>query len=122
VVPSRHLSADAAAPLRRFLVQLRKAVTHIDARRLRDDRKVMLGCLERDVAAAGEALKALESQVAECAALYEHLRAEVARITDRDGCPIAPDDPESYRGRPRKVQASCVEAMRLPDKRADIPA
>lgn len=105
MVPIRHLSADAAAPLRRFLIQLRKAVAHIDARRLRDDRKVMLGCLERDVTAAGEALKTLESQVAECAALYEHLQAEIARITSRDGCPIAPDDPGSYRGRPRKAQA-----------------
>jgi hypothetical protein len=105
VVPIRNLSAEAVAPLRRFLVQLRTAADAINARRLRDDRKVMLGCLQRDLEVAGEALRALESQVDECAALYDHVRAEAARIAERDGCAIAPDDPESYRGRPRRVQA-----------------
>lgn len=105
MVPIRHLSAEAAAPLRRFLVRLRKAVTSIDARRVRDDRKVMLGCLQRDLTAVGEALEILQSDVAECAALYEHLQAEAARIARRDGCPIAPDDPNSYRGRPRNSTA-----------------
>lgn len=103
VVPIRHLSAEAVAPLRRFLVRLRKAVVSIDARRVRDDRKVMLGCLQRDLTAAGEALERLQSEVAECEALYEHLQAEAARIARRDGCAIAPDDPNSYRGRPRNV-------------------
>ena len=103
MVPIRQLSAEAAAPLRRFLVRLRKAVACIDARRVRDDRKVMLGCLQRDLTAAGEALEILQSDLAECVALYEHLRAEAARIARRDGCPIAPDDPNSYRGRPRNL-------------------
>ena len=94
------------APLRRFLVRLREAVISIDARRVRDDRKVMLGCLQRDLTAAGEALEVLLSEVAECAALYEHLQAEAARIARRDGCAIAPDDPNSYRGRPRTSTAT----------------
>jgi hypothetical protein len=97
VAPIRHLSADAAAPLRSFLDKLRKAAAYIDSRRVRDDRKVMLWSLQRDLTAAGEALEILESQVAECAALYEHVRAEAARIAGRDGCAIAPDDPNSYR-------------------------
>lgn len=108
MVPIRQLSAEAAAPLRRFLVRLRKAVACIDARRVRDDRKVMLGCLQQDLTAAEDALKILQSEVAECAALYEHLRAEAARIARRDGCAIAPDDPNSYRGRPNlTVEISC---------------
>ena len=106
MVPIRHLSAEAAAPLRRFLVRLHKAVACIDARRVRDDRKVMLGCLQRDLTAVGEALEILQSEVAECAALYEHLQAEAARIARRDGCAIAPDDPNSYRGRPRTSTAT----------------
>ena len=106
MVPIRHLSAEAAAPLRRFLVRLRKAVACIDARRVRDDRKVMLGCLQRDLTAAGEALEILQNEVAECAALYEYLQTEAARIARRDGCPIAPDDPNSYRGRPRTSAAA----------------
>ena len=109
MVPIRHLSVEAVAPLRRFLVRLRKAVASIDARRVRDDRKVMLGCLQRDLTAAGEALEILQSEVAECVALYEHLQAEAARIARIDGCPIAPDDPNSYRGRPRNstVEIPC---------------
>lgn len=103
MVPIRHLSAEAAAPLRRFLVRLRRTIACIDTRRVRDDRKVMLGCLQRDLTAAGEALEILQSEVAECVALYEHLRAEAARIARRDGCAIAPDDPNSYRGRPRNL-------------------
>jgi hypothetical protein len=106
VVPIQHLSAEAAAPLRRLLVRLRKAAAYVDTRGVRDDRKVMLGCLQRDLTAAGEALQILESEVAECAALYEHLRAEAARIERRDGCAIAPDDPNSYRGRRRKLPSS----------------
>lgn len=106
MTPLRHLCADAAAPLRSFLDKLRKATTYIDSRRVRDDRKVMLWSLERDLMAAGEALEMLERQVAECEALYEHVRTEAARIAGRDGCAIAPDDPESYRGRPRRVQAT----------------
>jgi len=94
--------------LRRFLVRLRKAVACIDARRVRDDRKVMLGCLQRDLPAAGEVLEILQSEVAECEALYEHLRAEAARIARRDGCAIAPDDPNSYPGRPRNLSTQAV--------------
>jgi hypothetical protein len=105
VAPIRHLCADAAAPLRSFLDKLRKAAAYIDTRRVRDDRKVMLWSLLRDLTAAREALEILESQVAECAALYNHVRAEASRIAGRDGCAIAPDDPESYRGRPRRVQS-----------------
>jgi hypothetical protein len=97
------------APPPRFLVRLRKAVACIDARRVRDDRKVMLGCLQRDLTAAREALGILQSEVAECEALYEHLQAEAARIARRDGYPIAPDDPNSYRGRPRNL--STVEHL-----------
>jgi len=119
VVPIRHLSAEAVAPLRRFLVRLRKAVAAIDARRVRDDRKVMLGCLQRDLTAAGEALEILQSEVAECAALYEHLQAEAARIARRDGCAIAPDDPNSYRGRPRNL--STVEIPCRANDAAAVP-
>jgi hypothetical protein len=63
----------------------------------------MLGFLQRDLTAVGEALEILQSEVAEYAALCEHLQAEAARIARRDGCPIAPDDPNSYRAgeRPR---------------------
>ena len=93
-------------PFAQITDRLRKAVTAIDARRVRDDRKVMLGCLQRDLTAAGEALQILQSEVAECAALYEHLQAEAARIARRDGCAIAPDDPNSYRGRPRTSVAA----------------
>ncbi len=102
----RHLSADVAAPLRSFLDRLRKAASYIDSRQVRDDRKVMLWSLQRDLTAAREALELLESQVAECAALYEQVQTEAARIAGRDGGAIAPDDPESYRGRPRRAQVT----------------
>jgi hypothetical protein len=122
VAPIRHLCADAAAPLRSFLDKLRKAAAYIDSRRVRDDRKVMLWSLQRDLTAAGEALEILESQVAECAALYEHVRAEAARIAGRDGCAIAPDDPNSYRGRPRnlstvEIPCSASDAAAVPPGR-----
>lgn len=113
----RHLCAEAAAPLRTFLDRLREVVACIDARRVRDDRKVMLGCLQRDLTAAGEALEILQSEVAECAALYERLHAEADRIARRDGCAIAPDDPNSYRGRPRNPGAGEITCRAHQEKR-----
>jgi hypothetical protein len=103
LAPIRRLCAEVA-PLRQFLERLRDGIACIDSRHLRDDRKVMLGCLERDLAAAGEVLEALKRQVTECAALYGHIQEEAARIAARDGCAIAPDDPNSYRGRPRSCE------------------